>query len=260
MIIEPSTAIFKTVMEAAKDVIVPNLKEASINFLKEGTRQCIQETGKEALKTKAQDYDYAQQYIENKWICEKLSVAKRNPEASRALLNLLDGSGAGSGPESKFKGTLNECERIADLKAFSDKVRKETKVGDNRVDIFCDPQKPIRLTGISFNERNGVYLKNFIIKPNQKFALECKDGDFIKYIRTDLPHILEQVKAGKELSGDTSLLQLTSKNFDDIKKLPIEEQKSFFQQVTDAGGKIIISETDPFVRILAIRKAMIMVE
>ena len=56
------------------------------------------------------------------------------------------------------------------------------------------------------------------------------------------------------------MLQLTSKNFDDIKKLPIEEQKSFFQQVTDAGGKIIISETDPFVRILAIRKAMIMVE
>ena len=255
----PIDVVATAVKELVKEATIPAMNEVSINALKESVQQSIQEGVKKVSDINMQNAtNYAQQYLENKGIREKLSIANRNPEVRGALLNMLDGSGVGNGPESKLKGALNECERFADLKSFAD-IKKEIPFGNNRIDLLCDSQKPIKFTGLSLNERNGVYLKDFNIRPNQKFAIECKDGDFTKYILKELPHILEQVKAGKELSGGISLLQLTPRNFEALKGLPIDMQKDFFQKITDAGGKVIVCGTDSSTRMQAIMTAMKMV-
>lgn len=230
------------VAEKAAEVV----KESAKVTLKASVKEATNKTPEIAKKVTS----YANQYLsgERTSILKKIESAKTNPETRRALFNDMFSDG-------KLKGTFNELERIADYKPHCSELHAEVPYEKNRIDINAKTKTPINFTELRFDKRRGIYTKNFKIPREKWFSCECKDGK-LAYLMGDKKHILGQTLAGKELSGDFSLLQITPKNFEELKKLEFAIQEEFLKPYTDAGVRVIIDGTPDKERIMAVREAL----
>lgn len=258
-IVETATAVAKAGLtvakEAAKEVVKDTAKEATKKVLRETSHKLTdasKEVAKKNMETSQKISEYAKQYRsgDSKSIAQKLETARKNPETRRALFNALES-------DSKLKGTLNEQERIADFKNHCSNLRTEvySTDGKNRIDILGETKTPIRFTELCCNDRQGLYTKNILLPKGEAFAYECKDGS-LNYLKTDLPHIAQQVKAGRELSGGQSFLQITPKVFNELKAIPLAEQKSFVDTFQKQGGRLVVDGTSSQIRTKSIREAL----
>lgn len=241
---------------AAAKEITKKVAQETANAVKEASKEASEVMTKkisdgkmlnEIRKEKISDYSKAYLSGREPKIKERILIAKRNPEARRALLK--------DAYSKSIRGRLNQLEIESQLEKCAD-IRREVSQGNNRVDILCENvRKPIRFNEMVFG-KNGLTVKESIIKKGTNVAIECKEGDFMGYIKPKIAHSIEQVKAGKELARDKSLFQITAENLKDLEKRPLAEQKEFCKKINDVGGQIMVRETEKDIRQAALKQAM----
>lgn len=242
-------AIKETVKEVGKEIT----NEVMNKGLKIGKRELINSLY-EIEKNEIQSKEMAKYLTNNNSkYTKKIEIAAKNPATRRALFNEVTSN-------SGFKGYLNECENGYKLSKLGE-VRSEIKVknevtGNNNIldHVVEEVKNPAKFTKLLHDNKNGFYLKDMILRKGESVSMECKDGDFNKYIFPTREHIVQQLEAGKQYVGGRTLLQITPKCLEQM--MENEEKAKIFVNMLDDNYEIIVSGVDHKEKLKYLKKAI----